>query len=245
MLWPFRPSKEKHCHGPSTDPSASRQHRQLTAEQQNLLRDLLCKDLMQPREARTLLAQHNPFITRRDIYNEKSRMKREQRNGRTPTQRLFAILQDQELPHFVEWCSNEAERSSPQYILWSTHRCIEQWNRFLEVLGWHCTYKTNPFGMPFLQITVTRFRSSSACWAFLKTEKSQDKDRGYNLIVPTVDTLTKAHGISQPQVCLTDYDMALKNALSKTWPSVQQQMCLFHINKNVLWNCLSRAMVTW
>ena len=35
---------------------------------------------------------------------------------------------------------------------------------------------------------------------------------------------------------MTDYEQGLKKSLLNAWPSTQQQLCIFHINKNVAWN---------
>ena len=43
-------------------------------------------------------------------------------------------------------------------------------------------------------------------------------------------------GIARPHVIITDFDRALKNALSEQFLHVQWQLCIFHMNKNVVAN---------
>jgi len=42
--------------------------------------------------------------------------------------------------------------------------------------------------------------------------------------------------IPQPQVYITDFDKALKKVISEVYPMVHQQICIFHINKNMVLN---------
>jgi predicted nucleic acid-binding Zn-ribbon protein len=40
-------------------------------------------------------------------------------------------------------------------------------------------------------------------------------------------------GANTPQVTITDYDHAMRNAVARVYPEAQPQICIFHINKNV------------
>lgn len=44
----------------------------------------------------------------------------------------------------------------------------------------------------------------------------------------------------EPHVVITDFEKALKNALENVWPDTQQQICLWHINKNVVFEVKKR-----
>ena len=248
MLWTFIPSQKysenRHNHSAAFDPSAHREHRQLTPAQHDALRDSVSKGLMFPRGVKTMLMTMkdsdgealNPHVRKRDVYNTTARMRKEGRGRRTSTQRLFGILSEKNLPHYVKWSGND--NNTPEYIFWSTRRCVKQWKRFPEVLGWDCTYKTNRFEMPFLQVTITTDTGAPlpVCWAFMATERSQEPDEGYNWVVSRIKALVESHGIRAPLVHMTDYEQGLKKSLLNAWPSTQQQLCIFHINKNVAWN---------
>jgi hypothetical protein len=43
-------------------------------------------------------------------------------------------------------------------------------------------------------------------------------------------------GASPPQVTITDYDKAMRSAVTRVYPDAKPQLCIFHINKNVVAN---------
>jgi hypothetical protein len=49
-----------------------------------------------------------------------------------------------------------------------------------------------------------------------------------------LEDLRQAVGADEPYVVVTDFEKALKGALHDVWPGVQQQICICHINKNVV-----------
>ncbi|KAM4057719.1 MULE transposase [Hirsutella rhossiliensis] len=74
------------------------------------------------------------------------------------------------------------------------------------------TYKVNRFNMPLLQIIGTTGLHKS----FSLREAGRQAD------------------IPDPGVVITDFDTALKNALDSIFPSTQQQVCVWHMMKNVI-----------
>ena len=97
------------------------------------------------------------------------------------------------------------------------------WSRFSEVLSFDNTYKTNRFKMPLFNITgLTNINSIfNAGFGLIYTERQ-------------VEAIRIEIGAALPKVGITDYDSNLKDALNETFPNMQQQICIFHINKNVL-----------
>ena len=55
-----------------------------------------------------------------------------------------------------------------------------------------------------------------------------------------LEDLRKVIKAEAPYVVITDFKKGLKNALLTVWPEVQQQICLWHINKNVVYEVKKR-----
>jgi hypothetical protein len=106
------------------------------------------------------------------------------------------------------------------------------WSRFSEVLSFDNTYKTNRFKMPLFNITgLTNINSIfNAGFGLIYTERRE----GFTWLVEQVEAIRMEIGAALPKVGITDYDSNLKDALNETFPNMQQQICIFHINKNVL-----------
>src|SRR5581483_12389230 len=96
-----------------------------------------------------------------------------------------------------------------------------------------CTYKTNKFKMPLLNVVgITSFNTTFySCFIFMKGEEKID----YLWVLTHVAQLY--NGVSKPGVIVTDRELALMNALEIIFPDSANLLCVWHISKNVLKNC--------
>ncbi|KAL3531568.1 hypothetical protein ACH5RR_010890 [Cinchona calisaya] len=97
----------------------------------------------------------------------------------------------------------------------------------------NCTYKTNRYKMPLLEIIrITSFNTSFySCFAFLREEGDED----YEWVL---DAFRKILGQdSQPSVIVTDRELALMKAIKVVFPKASNVLCVWHIQKNILANC--------
>jgi transposase-like protein len=118
------------------------------------------------------------------------------------------------------WCESMAKKNS----------CI---------LIMDCTYKSNRFGMPLLQVIGvmelnTRF---PICWAFINTEN----DESYYWAINYVRELIQRGSNIIPFVIITDNEAALKNMLTELFPTTQQQLYEWH-EKNLI---NAKARTVW
>lgn len=173
----------------------------------------------------------NEVFTLVDIHNYRQRLQRQRLGGFTPTQALLRQFEDNNVWHVVRYAADQPDRITA--LFWSYDWCIEMWKRFPTVLQMDNTYKTNRFKMPFFQMTgVTNVASNfSVAFGLIDNEK-QD---GYTWLIGQFEALRLAHGIPQPKVVVTDDEKALKNAL-RDQLHAQQQLCIFHVNKNIVLN---------
>jgi hypothetical protein len=103
-----------------------------------------------------------------------------------------------------------------------------------EVLLLDCTYKTNKYGMPLLDMIGVDATGRSFCiaFAFLSGETEED----YVWALERLKTLYEQCGGVFPSVILTDRCLAVMNAASVLFPSTTS-LCIWHANKAVLARC--------
>ena len=103
-----------------------------------------------------------------------------------------------------------------------------------EVLLLDCTYKTNKYSMPLLDMIGVDATGRSFCiaFAFLSGETEED----YTWALERLKTLYEQCGGVFPSVILTDRCLAVMNAASTLFPSTTT-LCVWHANKAVLARC--------
>ncbi|KAJ6439016.1 GCN5-related N-acetyltransferase (GNAT) domain-containing protein [Purpureocillium lavendulum] len=96
------------------------------------------------------------------------------------------------------------------------------------------TYNTNRFKLPLFQVTGQTCLKSvyNAAFGLIDNERRE----GFQFLADGIKQLAEQQGIQQPDVVLTDFDQQMKAALESQFPYSQQQICIHHINSNVLLN---------
>ncbi len=104
-----------------------------------------------------------------------------------------------------------------------------------ELLLLDCTYKTNKYGMPLLDIIGVDAVQRSFCiaFAFLSSEIEED----YTWALERLRSLYKQCGTALLSVILIDRCLAVINAALTLFPSIALLLCLWHTNKAVLARC--------
>ena len=105
------------------------------------------------------------------------------------------------------------------------------WKRYLEIMSFYNTYNTNRLKLPLFQVTGQTCLKSvyNAAFGLVDNERRE----GFQFLTAAVIELTERHAIPLPDVIITDYDQAMKEALDSQYPD-GQQLCIHHINANVL-----------
>ena len=164
-----------------------------------------------------------------DIYNLRKDLRRKFLEGRTPIQALIT-----QLPEDGDWIFNyEVDEDNAIRTLFCSHRTsLENLRLNPYVLFMDCTYKTNRYRMPLLDIV-----GSTACngtfyvaFAFLSTEKQESYDFVLNNLANVYRQLT----LPPPKTILTDKDKALLKSINEIFPRTDSMLCHWHINKNLL-----------
>ncbi|XP_044717907.1 MULE transposase domain-containing protein [Hirsutella rhossiliensis] len=94
------------------------------------------------------------------------------------------------------------------------------------------TYKVNRFNMPLLQIIGTTGLHKSFSIGFGLAAK--EDEGAFQWILSQLREAGQQADIPDPGVVITDFDTALKNALDSVFPLTQQQLCVWHMIKNVV-----------
>jgi hypothetical protein len=85
--------------------------------------------------------------------------------------------------------------------------------------------------MPLLNIigVDSLHRNFNVCFGLSIREREEDFEWHLNCL----KKLQEKYNIGQPSVILSDFCRALKNAAKAVYPGVPQQLCVWHIMKNV------------
>ena len=167
----------------------------------------------------------NNRSTRKDIHNEISRSREEFLDGRQPIVALYQALLEK------NWFLRILTDASGSIVnLFAAHpESVALARRFPSVYLIDCTYKTNRYKMPMMNMIgiASTFSTFNIGFAFLQAE--------------TMETykwaLRALSEISVPSIIATDRELALINAIPVIFPNAKNILCQWHINKNFVAKC--------
>ena len=109
---------------------------------------------------------------------------------------------------------------------------IVMFKKYPSVLLLDCTYKTNRYNMPLLNICVITGNNMviQVGFAFLSGEKRED----YNWAMDAFREVMAENSIQEPLSIVTDRELALMNCLDSRFPKSRHILCRWHVNMNVL-----------
>ncbi|XP_058180215.1 protein FAR-RED ELONGATED HYPOCOTYL 3-like [Rhododendron vialii] len=171
----------------------------LSAEQTAMLVDLSVS-MVKPKQILSQLKGNDPsnVTTIKHVYNARHKYGVIEKAGRTQMQHLMARLQ-----HF----------SYVTDLFWAPPCAGEMLRAFPRVLMMDCTYKTNRYKFPLLQIvgvTCTELTFNVA-FAFIECEKAEN----YTWVLEKLKGMMDADALRV--VIVTDRELALMNAIRSVW----------------------------
>lgn len=236
--WTFEAKIMHHNHeitaGDVFELTTHRGHRGLTDAMKADVATLSLNASQRPRDIVSYLRRTYPdtVFTAKDVENYRQRLQRDKQDGKTPTQTLLQILRDTDTYHVVR--TDPADPDKITGLFWTYAWCVDMWKKYPWVLQLDNTYKTNRFNMPLFQVTgVTNVATTFNARFGLVDNECED---GFMWLAHQLLTCQIHHGIQRPGVVITDFERALKNALKCQFPETHQQICVFHVNKNVVLN---------
>ncbi|KAJ3453182.1 hypothetical protein MRS44_018837 [Fusarium solani] len=226
------PEHSQHNHGRSIGPSAHPSHRRLTTPIRATVESTSRRVGIRARDVRAVVQEQHPesVFTQRDIYNARSLINRNKFDGHTPTAALMKLFDEREIPYLVKWADDDPDRLLG--VVWTFPYSLQMWKRFPEVISFDNTYNTNRFKLPLFQATGQTCLGSvfNAAFGLIDNERRE----GFQFLSESIRQLAEQHSIRQPDIIVTDFDDSMKAALNDQFPEVQQQLCIHHINSNVL-----------
>ncbi|KAL5610928.1 hypothetical protein FOBRF1_007045 [Fusarium oxysporum] len=115
---------------------------------------------------------------------------------------------------------------------WGYHKGGKMWQQFSSCLQIDATYSTNCYKMPLVTVVAVSSEKTSMpiCYGLLNNEQVAS----FEWFLKQVSRFQRAGIISPPEVVITDKDDQLRNAIRQIFPNTQLQLCVFHINSNVV-----------
>ena len=167
-------------------------------------------------------------ITRKDVQNERDRLRREALKHHTPAEACLNLLD--ELKFYKDYETGEDNRI--QRLYFTDPKSIELLKENSDILVLDCTYQTNEYNIPLLNIigasSIGKTTQVGLC--FLSGEAEHD----FNWAIKALHGLFEGHGIRFPRIIITDRQIALMNALKTYFPTSHHLICRWHFNKCVL-----------
>lgn len=226
-----------HNHGPTPRSESHFMHRQLGEASQRRVEESVRDNTSRPAILRASIrkaTQGQERPTLKDINNIRQRVKRRMREGFTATQAFIRRLRDKAYWYKIRWANDDPATNKPVAFFWTMPYCVSMWQRYPQVLSIDNTYKTNRFKMPFFSCTGQTGTGSVFNRAFGLT-----LDEKYESCLWLIECLAEIQQricAPAPKVVITDFDEEMKRALKEVYLQTQQQICIFHINKNITGN---------
>lgn len=219
-----------HNHSP-THPRALHIHRTQELIERALDIDHLIRQGFNTRQILTRIREEDPSsaLIARDIYNRRYKVNAEFLDGRTLVQALLI-----ELPKDGEWIfKHELDDEGHITALFCMHRTsIRMLQLHPWVISMDCTYKTNRYGLPLLDIVgfASTGQTFHLAFGFIQDEK-QDS---YEVILRCLAEAYESLEIQHPRTILIDKERALINAINIVFPDTKTISCIWYIDMNLL-----------
>ncbi|GKU10048.1 unnamed protein product [Fusarium langsethiae] len=227
-----KPEHHIHNHPPSETLSVRPSHRRLTSPVKATIESTSRRVGIRARDVRAIVEEQHPdsTFTQRNIYNARALVTREKLAAYSPTAALIKLFDERGIPYIAKWAPDEPDRLL--CLVWTFPYCIRMWRRFPEVISFDNTYNTNRFKLPLFQATGQTCLGTvfNAAFGLIDNQRRE----GFQFLAESISTLLSEHSIRQPAIIITDFDDSMKATLNDQFPGVQQQLCIHHINSNVL-----------
>lgn len=227
-----------HNHGPD-NPAAFTEHRRLNEEQTSIVHTHHYAGISPSRTVTVLKMQFPTIdINHRDIYNIVAELSRAKRCGMPPPEALIVQLELEKAEGhiFFEWERDLAGHIS--FLFVADQRSIRYLSKHFDMLLLDCTYKSNKFDMPLLDIIGVDSMGCtfSVAFCFLDSEIEEN----YSKAIQHLVTILPAG--QWPSVIATDCELALISAIDRQFPAIRTKrvICFWHICKNLMVNCKSK-----
>ena len=219
-----------HNHEPSQHPSAHPVHRVLSEEDKSKIASLSNAGIVPrvPKDVRTYQHYGNSAGY---LINHIAHTRRDACEGQST---IHALANQLDREGFWSRLQHSPDGRVTS-VLFSHPDSLAYLQAYPDILLLDCTYKTNKYGMPLLDMIGVDACQRSFCvaFAFLSGETEQD----YLWALGQLRSLYDLSDARPPSVILTDRCIACMNAAATCFPSSISLLYLWHANKAVLRHC--------
>lgn len=200
-------------------------------QQRQLVKDIKDQKAsgIKTQQSLALLQMTHPelHITLQDLQNERKRLRQEAIKHHTPAEACLNLLD--ELKFYKDF--EVGEDSRVQRLFFTDPKSIELAKTHSDILMLDCTYQTNKYGLPLLNIigTSSLHKTTQIGLAFLSGEAEHD----FDWVIRVLRRLFKEHQIRLPRIIVTDRQLDLINALKMHFQE-SNYLLRWHFNKCVL-----------
>ena len=236
-IWTFETRNASHNHG-KANPTQHPSHRRLCPTIINAIDQMFAAGSPN-RVIRSVIRLQFPdsLLNEQDLRNLRKKNRKSYLNGRSPIEALLDELKNG--PYMFDLIKNENDRLT--HLFFIHNRSVRLLELYSTMLMMDCTYKTNRYRFPLLNIIgITACNKPFfSAFIFLKDETRESY----------LWALTKLRSILKvfPRVIITDKEKALISAIETIFPNSKRMLCLWHIEKNLLTNVKAEFQdkVTW
>ena len=165
--------------------------------------------------------------TSKDIQNLKAQVQRVLLSLSSVVDATIKRLDD--LDYFYRKLVDAEDRL--QCLFFAYPESIWLYQQFYDVVLLDCTYKTNKYNRPLLNIVgITGFNKTlqiGLCLLFGEDEQN------FSWALQQLQELLRLYRIPEPSLFLVDRDRACINALAGVFPNSNVRLCTWHLNKDV------------
>ncbi|RYC62617.1 hypothetical protein CHU98_g3607 [Xylaria longipes] len=231
--WCFEVAEGRHNHPPSSSPRDHIQHRAKT----EIHREIMKQGVDHQRNDRQILqdlrtADPGCLLTLKDVNNHVAAQRRNAKKVPGEASQVLVMLRD--TPDI--WHVPLITQGVLSGLFWAPIWSQQMWQRHADVLVMDSTHRVNKYNMPLLQINgVTEVGTYfGAAYAMIPDEKGETMQ----WVMGCVERLRHKLQIPRPPYTITtDFSSAEKLGISSVWGDhTQQQLCIWHIMKNVRLN---------
>ncbi|XP_026416626.1 protein FAR1-RELATED SEQUENCE 5-like [Papaver somniferum] len=173
--------------------------------------------------------EKNNKTTLKQIYNARSTLRRKDLQGRLVMQQLLWLAQNKNYA-----CQKKLDEFGHVTHLFIAHpECVKLAFCFSQVLILDCTYKTNKYEMPLMNVVGHTSTKSPFTFAFCFLH--DELKESYVWALEQVKLIFREDAL--PKVMVTDQEAALMFAIRKVFPNAQNFICTFHVWNNVRKKC--------
>lgn len=223
--WELSVAENNHNHEASHSISDHPSLRKLNTTQSQDL-EVMTNAGQPPRVIRSVIQQSDPQLSLRlrDIYNARAKYRLAKIAGRTPIQALLEDLISSDTFH-----QHKTDENGHVTHLFIAHpTSISLFRQHHDILLLDCTYRTNRYKMPLLNIAGATGMNTTLQLAlvFLCAETKED----YTWALTSLQDMLSPDGNS-PSVIVTDRERAPISACQAVFPEAHHILCRWHVGK--------------